>query len=271
VDGPDIIANTLSRPSGPDRYGNVWQYHSRSNRHTKVASWAVLYDLLQHSPRLAEHATAGKIVFGIDQQMLVISRPGPGTLRKQAATMYSLAVEWDIRLTPAQQQTLAELAPLAEGPTGDVLVALEAKACMTEHVKALTRLSAELTATYATVHGANPQAIAVGIAVINASKIFLSSDRNKYDLNQRHPTVNDHPANAPERAVEKVRKIHRRTADSTRDGFDAFGTIVVDMRNDGSPVTVVSASPAPAPEDADSYQRMIGQIVESYDDTFGGI
>jgi len=282
VDGPDIIASTLSQPAIPDKHGNVWQYHSRSDRHSKVACWAVLYDLLQHSSRLAEHATAGKVVFGINREMrdfrtnrtkdldLVISRPGPGTLPRPAATMHDLALRWKIRLTPAQQQILADLAPLAEGPAGNVLVALEAKACMTAHIKALPRLFDELTSSYSTVHADTQQALAVGFAMINASATFLSPDMNKYDLSQRHPTVNQHPPHALERTVKKVREIDRRTS-SGGHGFDAFGAIVVDMRNDGSPVTVVSGPPAPSPDDVDSYQRMIGRIVQSYDLTFGGI
>ncbi len=99
MDGPDIIVRTLSQPAVPDKHGNLWQYHSRSDRHSKVACWAVLFDLLQHSPLLATHAAAQKVTFGINRTMrdfrtgrtkdldLVISRPGPGALPRPPATM----------------------------------------------------------------------------------------------------------------------------------------------------------------------------------------
>lgn len=282
MDGPGIIVRTLSLPATPDKFGNLWQYHSRSDRHSKTACWGILFDLLQQSSLFAAHATAGKVTFGINRQMrdfrtnrtkdldLVISRPGPGALRRPPATMHDLALRWGLRLTAQQQARLATLPPLAEGTAGNVLVALEAKACMTAHIKALPRLFDELTSSYATVHGDTQQALAVGFVMINASPTFLSSDRNKYDLAERPPTVNTRPEQAVARTIAKVREIDRRKGPGT-DGFDAFGTMVVSMRNDGSPVDLVTDPPAPQPADVDSYQRMIGRVAQAYDVTFTGI
>lgn len=282
MDGPEIIVRTLSAPAIPDKHGNLWQYHSRSDRHSKVACWAILYDLLHHSQRLAAHAHAGKVVFGINREMrsfrnnrtkdldLVISRPGPGALKRPPATMRDLALRWGLRLTQEQWNALDQLAPLIEGNAANVLVALEAKACMTAHIKALPRLFDELTSSYETVHDDTQQAIAVGFAMVNASPTFLSADMNKYDLTQRHPTVNTHPAHAVTRTITKLREIDRRTGPGTK-GFDAFGAMVVSMRNDGSEVTVSTDPPAPQPQDVDSYQRMVGRVAQAYDVTFAGI
>ncbi len=282
MDGPGIIVRTLSQPAVPDKFGNLWQYHSRSDRHSKVACWAILFDLLQQSSLLPVHAAAGKVTFGINREMreyrtnrtkdldLVISRPGAQALGHAPGTMTDLAIRWGVRLTDEQQERLANLAPLAEGSASNVLMALEAKACMTAHIKALPRLFDELTSSYTTVHGDSSQALAVGFAMINASETFLSSDMNKYDLGQRHPTVNTHPEHAVVRTVAKVREINRRTGTGT-DGFDAFGEIIISMRNDGSPVTLVTAPPAPQPADVDYYDRMIGRIVQLYDTTFSGL
>ena len=282
MDGPDIIVRTLSQPAIPDKHGNLWQYHSRSDRHSKIACWAILFDLIQQSPLLAAHASSGRVTFGINREMrdfrtnrtkdldLVIGRPGPGVLARPPATMHDLALRWGLRLTAEQRERLANLPPLVEGTAGNVLVALEAKACMTAHIKALPRLFDELSSSYSTVHADTQQALAVGFAMINASDTFLSSDMNKYDISERHPTVNAHPPHAVTRTIAKVREINRRTGPGT-DGFDAFGAIVVSMRNDGSPVSLVTDPPAPRPEDVDSYQRMIGRIAQSYDITFAGI
>lgn len=282
MDGPDILVRTLSVPAVPDKHGNVWQYHSRSDRHSKVACWAILFDLLQHSQALAAHADAGKVVFGINREMrdfrtnrtkdldLVIARPGPDDLKRAPASMHDLAVRWNVRLSPQQRSKLASLPNLREGTAGNVLVALEAKACMTAHVKALPRLFDELTSSYSTVHADTHQALAVGYALINAAPSFLSADMNKYDLSQRHPTVNQHAPTAAGRAVDKVLEIDRRT-NHQGNGFDAFGITVVSMRNDGSPVQLVTEPPAPRPQDVHSYERMIGRLAQNYDVTFGRI
>jgi hypothetical protein len=282
VDGPGIITRTLSQPAVPDKHGNLWQYHSRSDRHSKVACWAILFDLLQHSQLLAAHASGSKVTFGINRQMrdfrtnrtkdldLVISRPGAGALSRPPSTMHDLALRWGLRLTSEQRGRLTELAPLVEGTAGNVLVALEAKACMTAHVKALPRLFDELTSSYSTVHADTQRALAVGFVMINASPTFLSADMNKYDITERHPTVNTHPDHAVTRTITKMREIDRRTGPGT-DGFDAFGAMVVSMRNDGSPVTLVTDPPAPRAEDVDSYQRMIGRVAQAYDLNFAGV
>ena len=58
------------------------------------------------------------------------------------------------------------------GPVGSVLLALEAKACMTAHIKALPRLYDELNSSQLTVHGAADQAIAAGLAIVNIATAF---------------------------------------------------------------------------------------------------
>ncbi|MDK3255262.1 hypothetical protein [Blastococcus capsensis] len=282
MDGPDILVRTLSQPTIPDKFGNFWQYHSRSDRHSKVACWTILFDLLQHSRALARHIEACKVVLGVNQQMrdlgtnraknldLVISRPAEGQLARIPASMSDLALRWGVRLTPQQRATLTRLPDLREGLAGDVLVALEAKACMTAHVRALPRLFDELTSSHSTVHAGAPQALAVGYALVNASESFVSADMNKYDLSERHPTVNQHPAHAAGRVVTKVLELDGRTGPAVN-GFDALGVTVISMRNDGSPVSVVSGPPAPDPEDAHSYKQMVGRVAQSYDETFADI
>ena len=170
-------------PAVPDAYGNTWQYHSRSDRHSKVACWAILFEALQHSALLRRHVEAGKVVFGINQQMrdyrtnrtkdldLVIATPGTARRAvRRPATLEDLAARWSVQLTDDQRQILAGLPPIVEGPTGVVLAALEAKACMTAHIKALPRLFDELNSSHATVHANTDGALAVGFAMVNAGR-----------------------------------------------------------------------------------------------------
>ena len=62
--GPTILAKTLTK--GTKKGENIWQYHSRSDSHSKVACWTVLFDLLQECPIFRRHADEGKIGFRVN-------------------------------------------------------------------------------------------------------------------------------------------------------------------------------------------------------------
>lgn len=283
MDGPSILARTLTEPGKSDRFGNVWQYHSRSDRHSKVACWGILFDTLQQSALLRHHVETGRVVFGVNQEMrdfhtnrkknldLVIATPGGPSASTRPVTLADLAIRWSIRLTEAQRRVLDLLPPISEGPTGMVLAALEAKACMTAHIKALPRLFDELNSSHATVHANTNRALAVGFAMANLSPTFISTDLNKFSLRESTAIVSEHrqPLWA-ERTIDKLRDIPRR---STHEGFgfDAFGIVVVDAANDGSPITVVGRPPAPQPADVDHYNQMIYRLVHGYDTAFSAI
>jgi hypothetical protein len=51
--GPEILVRTLSKATRVDRSGNRWQYHSRSDHHSKVACWGIIFDLLRTTLCLA--------------------------------------------------------------------------------------------------------------------------------------------------------------------------------------------------------------------------
>jgi hypothetical protein len=284
VEGPQIVARTLSQPAVTDTYGNAWQYHSRSDRHSKVACWAILFEALQHSVMLRRHVEAGKVVFGINQEMrdyrtnrtkdldLVIATPGTTSRpARRPATLEDLAERWKVQLTNGQRRILAGLPPIVEGPTGVVLAALEAKACMTAHIKALPRLFDELNSSHLTVHANTDGALAVGFAMVNASATFVSPDLNKRDLSQFPPRISEHrqPYWA-ERTVAKLDEIPRRTS-RAHDGYDAFGIVVVDMANDGTPVQVVGRPPAPRPADVFHYDQMLQRLVHLYDTNYSAL
>ncbi len=67
--GPGILARFLARPGPADKYGNHWQYHSRSDRHSKVGSWGVALDLLATSSLLRRHVDDGKVVLGVNHTL----------------------------------------------------------------------------------------------------------------------------------------------------------------------------------------------------------
>jgi hypothetical protein len=281
------LTRTLSWPSIPDKFGNIWQYHSRSDHHSKVACWSILFDLLSTSALIREHAESGRIVFGVNHEMsdfktrrkknldLVLARPTtgsppPGSRRRR--TLTALGVDYGIRLDDDERARLSALPNILEGPVGAVLCALEAKACMTEHGKSRPRLYDELNSSHLTIHGANDQAIAAGFVMINMADAFLSPDRNHHDLSSAPPVVNVHPRQ-PEVtiAVEaKVRELPTRTRPGD-EGYDAVGIVIVKCANDGSPVELVTGPPAPVSDDLFHYDQMILRIVHQYDFLFAGI
>lgn len=258
------------------------QYHSRSDVHSKVVCWAIVFDLLQHSRVLRDHAEAGLIVFGINHEMrdfkaqrkknldLVIARPGTTdpTSKKTPRSFSELGEHFDVRLSDDQAGRLAALPVAHEGPVGSVLLALEAKACMTAHVRALPRLYDELNSSQLTVHGSSDQAVAAGLAMVNISDSFLSPDLNPLGLKQRSRVVSQHrqPDDAI-RTVTKLRELPRRTRPG-EEGFDALSILIVECKNDGTPVTIVSSAPAPALNDDYHYEQMVRRTASQYEFRF---
>ncbi|MGE0219386.1 hypothetical protein [Mycolicibacterium sp.] len=280
--GPHILARFLEVPGAPDKYGNAWQYNSRSDRHSKVGCWGVAFDLLVASSGLRAHAADGKVVLGVNHSMtdfatgrrkkldLVIARPAApvGSPRR---TFKKLADEYGIVLTEAEAAQLAELPDLPVAAVGAVLIALEAKATMTAHVKSLPRLYDELNSSHLCVHGASSSALAIGYVQVNNSATFVSSVMNNHSLAGNPVIWSQH--RQPDdtlRVIEKVKEIPRRSK-SSEVGFDGIGLSVLDFRNDGGPVSIVSAPPAPQQGDSFHYESMIVRMANEYDAVFGKI
>lgn len=281
--GPGLLARFLSIPDAkPDRWGNHWQYNSRSDRHSKVACWGVAFDLLRTSALLLRHAADGKVVVGVNHEMtdfatnrkkdldLVVARPA-GTVPATGRTFAGLARDYGIVLDSTEEAELAALPRLSVAPVGAALIALEAKACMTAHVKSLPRLYDELNSSHLCVHGASRQALAIGFVQINNSDRFISSVTNNRPLSSGEVVWNEHrqPSDTV-RVLEKIAEMPRRSSSSTV-GFDGIGVVVLEARNDGSPVTVLSDPPAPPEGDTFHYASMIVRMANEYDTTFSRI
>lgn len=273
---------SLVRPIG--KSGFRGQYHSRSDLHSKTVCWAILLDLLGDSAQLRKHAKSGKVVIGVNHEMrdfkaqrkknldLVIATPGTaGAGKKQPRTFAELGTAFGIALDPAERARLDALPDVQGGPVGSVLLALEAKACMTAHIKALPRLYDELNSSQLTVHGAADQAIAAGLAMVNIAPTFISSDLNPLGLDQpqKRVTVHKQPAVAV-RTIDKLRQLPRRNKPGD-EGFDALGIVVVDCANDGSPVLLVTQPPAPDHSDDYHYDQMVRRASFQYAHRFSSL
>lgn len=273
--GPHILIRTLSKATRRDKYGNSWQYLSRSDHHSKVACWGILFDLLRSNSVLRRQVERGMVCFGINHEMrdfvqdrkkdldLVLCTPAAGKVPVTGLTLELLAKHYEIELTDEEKSALSRLPVLRRAPVGAVLLALEAKACMTAHQRALPRLYDELNSSHLTVHGANDNAIAAGFAMVNAASTYLSPDLNKKNrITAPEWSFHNQPRDAG-LAIDKVKQLPRRSKPGVV-GYDALSIVVVDCRNDGSPVGLVEMPPAPQSSDIYNYSAMIDRLSHLY-------
>lgn len=276
--GTDILIRSLSRLAVTDKHGNKWNYHSRSDHHSKVACWSIVFDLLRTSKVFRDHVASGRVSFGINHEMrdfrndrkknldLVISLPTAGKSPSKR-TLAALADYYEVSLTDEQRKELNDLPILVEAPVGTVLIALEAKACMTAHQRALPRLYDELNSSHQTVHGSHDLAIAAGFVMINAAPKFLSPDLNKANRNSAPEwSTHDQPKSV-DITIDKIKQLPRRSK-AGAEGYDALSIVVVDCPNDGSPIKLISAPPAPPPHDTYNYATMIDRLNGLYGTRF---
>lgn len=143
---------------------------------------------------------------------------------------------------------------------------------MTAHVKSLPRLYDELNSSHLAIHGASSQALAIGYVQVNNAIEFVSPVMNSERISEGLPAkVSKHkqPSDT-QRVLDKIAQIPRRTGRGGN-GFDAIGVSVFDLRNDGSPVALVSGAPAPQAGSNFHYSGMIVRMANEYDTTFAHI
>jgi hypothetical protein len=231
---------------------------------------------------IRRHIADHKIVFGINHPFrdfrtnklkkldLVVCRPAlePWQKGRKPHTLFGLAQKYGIALTTAEGRELDGLPDFQEGHAGNVLMALEAKACMTEHQKAQPRLYDELNSSHRIVHGENDQAIAAAFVMVNIAERFISSDRNS----GRAPSEfewNTHPQPRFAQITMETMDQPPRRMRPGEDGYDALGVVVVRCLNDGSPVTIHKAAPAPRPSQVYHYAAFIARLRGFYESRFG--
>lgn len=280
--GQQILVDTLSLAIAMGKSGDRWQYHSRSDRHSKASCWGLLFDLLIECPVLQDHVNRGKVGFGINHEIrdfkqnrrknldLVVCTSRKEASSAKTRTLQELATQYGVVLSPPALKTLKSLPQIHEAPVGDVLVALEAKACMTAHSKARPRLYDELNSSHQTVHGSSSEALAAGLVVINFAEQFASPGRAGYcpKCGHRVSPVNLHrQPNDGTSVMDKVMQLPRRTK-ADEDGFDALAILAVDCRNDGSPVTLMPKPPAPSDSDIFNYGQCVSRLASLFASRF---
>lgn len=268
--GPDILARTMSSSTSRGKSNVKWQYHSRSDTHSKLACWTLLFDLLLECDALREAARSGHVGFGINHVVvgpinktldLVLTVVPPGRSGAKRLAFSDLVERWAIELNEEERALLADLPALEHDRPADVsevAITLEAKACMTEHIKSLPRLHAEILATGYLAKKAVPDCISVSYTLVNAASRFRTpSGTGKVN---RH-----HQPDDAKRVLEMLATAVPTSEQIGGFGYDVIGATVLHCLNDGSPVTVVESGPlATRRADHITYARMVRSICSRY-------
>lgn len=266
----------MSNATRRGRSSRAWQYHSRSDNHSKVACWTLFFDLLLECDAMRRAAEEGRIGFGINHIMvgpinktldLVVSLVPPQRPLGRRRAFEDLAEAYGIALNGDDRRALQDLPCIEEDLRTDiseVAVALEAKACMTEHVKSLPRLHAEILATGYLARKASPRSITVSYSLINAATHFVTPSAGSGKINAHRQ-----PEDA-RRVAEMIRTAVPTISDARDYGYDVVGITVVNCRNDGSPVTLVNdPNTAPSASDRTHYERMVRSVCSEFRGRFG--
>jgi len=146
-----------------------------------------------------------------------------------------------------------------EDDVSEVAIALEAKACMTEHGKSLPRLHAEILATGYLAKRAAPRCIAVSYSLVNAASEFVTPSGAGKTNSHVQPEDARRVKEMLATAIPLARDFHNLL------GYDVIGVTTVVCSNDGTPVRVVDKGPAaPSPSEHIRYERMITSICSEY-------
>jgi hypothetical protein len=142
----------------------------------------LLFDLLLECDAVRDAAVRGRVGFGINHVMvgainktldLVLTIVPPTRVERPRRDFASMATALGVVFDAGDTAALAGLPTLYEDTRTDVsevAVALEAKACMTDHVSSLPRLHAEILATGYLAKKAAPRCITVSYTLVNAAE-----------------------------------------------------------------------------------------------------
>ena len=205
--GPKIIADTLTARG---RRGAGQPYNSRSDHHSRLTVWAVLFDLLreaQHGPgaprALWVDARAGKLGFRMNHSInlhgrskkldLVVCDVGRSNHDSvvhfvEAAKLLAVELSKEDRryLDSLRAIPLVEVAP---NHVGNARIVIEAKAAMNDLVKAIPRLYAEIVAAGITARDAQldrhwPHMVFSSVTMVNSARVFQSSTTGGSKINR---------------------------------------------------------------------------------------
>jgi len=237
-------------PNPPDflRHLRAQGYHPRSDKHSNALSECIVEDLLEHCSVMQRRAARGTLVYSLN------------------FTLFTGTSEWKVDLVlgePAPGQPPPSLPNrIVCTPPSTVQIAIELKAVMTEHRKAVKNRKRDFEAHHDHVHRYNRRALAAGLLVVNAASVFKSPLRP-------NPTVHRNPDKLVSHCVSEMRAVSQRnTIDGV--GLDAKAVIVVDFDNQNlSRAKYRFTAGAPRVGDPLHYDAFIQSICTLFAERFG--
>jgi hypothetical protein len=222
-------------------------YHSRSNKHSNALAEAIVNDLFNYCPIIKKKATLGEIVYDVNFDIfggndkwnvdLVLGRPPPGIIDNNK--------DYIIKTAPAS-----------------VEIAIELKAVMTEHHKAIKNRKRDLEAHHAHVHRYKQSTIAGGVFILNCSETFQSPLRENV-------TVHRKPLDLINHCMNEMRSIESSGGMLGKPGLDARAVVCVNCDNVKLVDTCyLTSKPAPQTGDPLHYDSFIQTICNLYMDRF---
>lgn len=269
--GPEIIARTMSVATarGSKRGGSAWQYHSRSDHHSKLACWALMFDLLQECDVLRKAAADGRIAFAVNHAMvgpinktldMVVTLADAQRAGAPTESFAGMADQFGIRLSEDDRLALQQLPSILmvrKDDASEVVIALEAKACMTEHVKSIPRLHARILAASFVANSVAPGCLTALFMLVNASDIFCMPGASGKMVQHKQP---DDAA----RVIEMLSHAVPLMSERGGYGYDAIGATVIVCRNDSSPVRVIASESFANIKSPVHYDRMVYSIGSAF-------
>jgi hypothetical protein len=224
-------------------------YHSRSDKHSKALAEAIVEALMAECPKLSLDARAGRLVFQHNHDVtyghstwntdLAIGPPPPGL---------------DVTSLP-EVSGMKRATPVA------VRIAVEAKAVMTEHRKAIKNRKRDLEAHHQHVHDYDSVAIAAGIVALNASTTFQSPLRSEISSHGNIDAAIAHCINE----VNSITMAHGTSAV----GLDAKCALVLVMDNvHHRETSYLDKAPAPVVGSPIHWDAFIQRICQLYTSRF---
>lgn len=222
-------------------------YHSRSNKHSNLFCECMVGDLLRNCPKMRARAAEGRVVYDLNFTILT------GTS------------EWNVDLVlgepPLDTSPPDPPQPIICTAPSTVQIAIEVKAVMTAHRKAIKNRKRDLEAHHDHVHRYSARAIAGGVLLINGADTFKSPLRSG-------PTEHRAPEQLVKHCLEQMRAVATRSSPEGT-GLDAKAAVVLSMDNVHLADTrYVTTSPAPAVGDPMHYDAFIQGICNAYSERF---
>lgn len=223
-------------------------YHPRSDKHSNALANAIVLDLIEFCPTIRSKAAKGEFVYDLN------------------VTLMAGTSEWNCDLVlgapplgpfepPEPMHSIRKSAP------SRIEIAIELKAVMTEHRKAVKNRKRDLEAHHEHVHNYRDDAIAGGVLIVNAASSFRSPLR---------PDVTTHrnPDGLVNHCLKELRAVAVRGGNRGY-GLDAKCAIVVTCDNIMlDTCNFVTTPPAPPVSDPLHYDAFIRTICELYSRRF---